>query len=427
MSQNEENITPQEELINIPDSLIQEELIDTQVNLNETGSTEPSEEELIDIPMCLSEEEELIDIPEFLQGNIPATYSTRDSTSATASAGASSRVVGCLVGEDGCTILNQCLTAEACNLCESEFQCTSCQTTCELTGQTCDTTCELSCQNDCQNSCQDDCESACQDCQDSCQTGASCEDACESACQNCQSACETGTSCETTCESACQDDCQLSCQHACESACQDCQDTCQLSCQNCQGVACQTCQDTCQLYCQNCQGVACQTCQDTCQLYCQNCQGVACQTCQDTCQLSCQNCQGVACQTCQDACQYACQDCQGACELTAQRPNNWAWTSSVGQGIQVSYLNNSPWYLTAQEWNNFTARINSFRSYKGLSITSFTLAVKGQPMKANQANEAINAIKAMNPPTAVPSTVSSGSSITAAFINGLANSLNSIK
>ena len=36
-------------------------------------------------------------------------------------------------------------------------------------------------------------------------------------------------------------------------------------------------------------------------------------------------------------------------------------------------------------------------------------------------------IAGMNPPTAVPSAIVSGGKITAAFINGLKNSLNSIK
>jgi hypothetical protein len=47
-------------------------------------------------------------------------------------------------------------------------------------------------------------------------------------------------------------------------------------------------------------------------------------------------------------------------------------------------------------------------------------------MTAAQANQAINAIKAMNPSVATPSAVSSNSPITAQFINGLANSLNSL-
>ena len=47
-------------------------------------------------------------------------------------------------------------------------------------------------------------------------------------------------------------------------------------------------------------------------------------------------------------------------------------------------------------------------------------------MTAAQANQARDAINAMNPPIAVPSAVSAGNPITAQFINGLANSLNSL-
>jgi hypothetical protein len=123
----------------------------------------------------------------------------------------------------------------------------------------------------------------------------------------------------------------------------------------------------------------------------------------------------------------ACQDCQTACELTVQRPDNWEWTSPVGQGVEVQYLDDHPYYLTAAEWNNFTARINLFRVYKNMyQVLTFTTAVKGQAMTATQANQARDAINAMNPPIAVPSAVSSNSPITAQFINGLANSLNSL-
>lgn len=145
----------------------------------------------------------------------------------------------------------------------------------------------------------------------------------------------------------------------------------------------------------------------------------------------------------------------------AQRPEDWAWISPVGQGIEVNYLNGNPYYLTAEEWNNFTARINLFRSYVGLSVITFTMAVKGQPMTASQANEAVRAISEMNPPIAIPgavvdaslklvdssdniltdiedkilyanavknvNVVGSGSPITAQFINDLKHALNSIQ
>ena len=47
-------------------------------------------------------------------------------------------------------------------------------------------------------------------------------------------------------------------------------------------------------------------------------------------------------------------------------------------------------------------------------------------MLASQINAAIQMIDLMSPPTPTPAEVSSGDNITAALINGLKNSLNSI-
>ncbi len=113
------------------------------------------------------------------------------------------------------------------------------------------------------------------------------------------------------------------------------------------------------------------------------------------------------------------------------RPSDWSWTSSVIQGGAVETVLQPngvyyAYYLTAEEWNSFTTRINEFRSYKGYSNYSFTQAVAGTEMTAAVVNQARTAISTMSPPTALPAAISSGGSITAAFINGLKNSLNSI-
>ena len=229
----------------------------------------------------------------------------------------------------------------------------------------------------CEGSCMTSCERACQNCEGECES--SCMTACERHCMNCE-----GVACQTT--QACTSGCEVTCETSCEDTCET---TCELSCQY-------ACQDT-------------QTCTSGCQITCET-------SCEDTCET-----------TCELSCQYSCQDsCQDSCELSYQRPNDWVWTSPVEQNLQVSYLNDNPYYLTAEEWNNFTTRINLFRAYKGLSAATFTTAVKGQQMMAAQANEAIDAISAMNPSVAVPSAVTSNSPITAQFINGLANSLNSL-
>ena len=356
------------------------------MSANEKENVTP--EEFIDVPTNLSSNE-LIDIPQTLSYNSTSTTNT--------SAGSSSRAIG-----DGmCTILNQCITGQACDTCQINLDCGNCQSSC----QDCQTTCEKSCQAMCESACLLKCEVSCQNCE------GACEDTCQKSCQNCEGACMSG--------------CQVSCQNCQGASCQTCQTTCQNICQNCQGVACQTCQTACESSCQNCQGASCQTCQYACQYACQNCQGASCQTCQYACQYACQNCQGASCQTCQNG-ESGC----GICETTCQnlpRPQNWSWTSPVGQGIEVSYLNNKDvWYLTAEEWNQFTARINQFRLYKCFPSAQFTTAIKGEPMLAAQANEAVNAINDMNPPTPVPNLVSSNDPVIAQFIIGLTNSLNSL-
>lgn len=103
------------------------------------------------------------------------------------------------------------------------------------------------------------------------------------------------------------------------------------------------------------------------------------------------------------------------------RPSNWSWPFSVASG--------QPCSIPASEWIAFQNRINEFRVYKGLSnygFTTSTYVVTGQPFMAFLANQAVNAIDDMNPPTTQPATVSTGDSFTAAWLNQLTNSLNSI-
>lgn len=228
-------------------------------------------------------------------------------------------------------------------------------------------------------------------------------------------ACDGGAACESgvfqTCGNQCQG-CQLATQcTGCQTTCEvSCQESCQKSCQNCQGASCQACQHACES--------ACQSSVEACGGNCMNCEPVS--QCSTACESTCQNCQGATCQTCQ-GCVY-CMGCMSQCEYSSQRPENWSWSTSVAKDAPMQ--NNIG--LTAAEWNNFTTRINQFLNYKSKSSVSFTAAVAGQPMRAAQFNAAINAIASMSPNTALPSSVTSGSPITAAVIEGIKNSLNSI-
>jgi hypothetical protein len=120
----------------------------------------------------------------------------------------------------------------------------------------------------------------------------------------------------------------------------------------------------------------------------------------------------------------------------AGRPNDWYWTSNVSKGatmpctVSGSTVIIKP--LTATEWLNFTERIEAFYNYLGLTINStywyraVNGVVSGSPMTATQANGARWLIAQLSPPVSVPSAISSGGTITAAFVNGLKDSLNSI-
>ena len=119
------------------------------------------------------------------------------------------------------------------------------------------------------------------------------------------------------------------------------------------------------------------------------------------------------------------------------RPSNWSWsTTGISKGSSMAYTQSgstiTPKPLTAKEWLSFMNRVKEFYTYKGKTVdsTNWSRAVNGvssgSEMTATQANGARYLINQLSPPTSVPASVSSGTVITAAFINGLKNSLNSI-
>ena len=119
------------------------------------------------------------------------------------------------------------------------------------------------------------------------------------------------------------------------------------------------------------------------------------------------------------------------------RPSNWSWsTTGISKGSSMAYTQSgstiTPKPLTAKEWLSFMNRVKEFYTYKGKTVdsTNWSRAVNGvssgSEMTATQANGARYLINQLSPPTSVPASVSSGTAITAVFINGLKNSLNSI-
>lgn len=100
-------------------------------------------------------------------------------------------------------------------------------------------------------------------------------------------------------------------------------------------------------------------------------------------------------------------------------PSPWNWTSTIAQNYSIG--------ITAQEWNNFTSKINEFRQYKGLSDYSFTTAIKNTtPISANICNEAWDAINSISGHGTMPNKLITNGPIYASFFNGLKDALNTI-
>ena len=119
-------------------------------------------------------------------------------------------------------------------------------------------------------------------------------------------------------------------------------------------------------------------------------------------------------------------------DIVASRPSNWSWTSTVSKGSAMPYTKNGNTIyakpLTASEWNNFIDRIFEFFDYKGMAVSgggaSDFYVTKGNQMHGGELEYAQQLIDAMSPPTATPTRTTR---VTAAYVNGLKNSLNSIK
>ena len=101
------------------------------------------------------------------------------------------------------------------------------------------------------------------------------------------------------------------------------------------------------------------------------------------------------------------------------RPDDWEWTSTIAFGAAIR--------IGFQEWNSFCARINAFRTYKGLLEFSFSTVTRGQAISAAIVNQAISAISTIPGHGILPSnTVSGVTVISADFFNELRTALNAV-
>lgn len=111
-------------------------------------------------------------------------------------------------------------------------------------------------------------------------------------------------------------------------------------------------------------------------------------------------------------------------KLPVIRPNNWTGFDYIVSGYSMTVSGTAIYVMSATLWNDFTERINDFRSYKGLSNYSFTTVSSNTNCSAAIINEAINAINDVAGTS--QSTVSSGQTIAASIFTTMKNNLNSI-
>ncbi|MNX90564.1 hypothetical protein D3C86_1226190 [compost metagenome] len=105
--------------------------------------------------------------------------------------------------------------------------------------------------------------------------------------------------------------------------------------------------------------------------------------------------------------------------LSFQRPQNFNWTG----GDKVTGNN---FTVTASDWNSLATRVNQFRTYKGLATKSFTTVSSGSSITAAIFNQVATAINDMNSTGGVVPIVTKGDTATAYLFNRLKNCLNTI-
>ena len=100
---------------------------------------------------------------------------------------------------------------------------------------------------------------------------------------------------------------------------------------------------------------------------------------------------------------------------TPTRPADWDWSPFIWSGCPYESLS----YTV---WNQFTARIDAFRKYKGLSEYGFTTAVSGETLLITLFTEAEAAIRAIPGHGTVPT----DRALAMSYFDGLASALNAV-
>lgn len=97
--------------------------------------------------------------------------------------------------------------------------------------------------------------------------------------------------------------------------------------------------------------------------------------------------------------------------------------SALNWAIRTSGTN---FNLTAKEWNDMTSKINAWRVYQKKSTLSFTVATTGDDLTATIFNQVVSGINTLNPPYSPAASVVKGEDVTAAKINRIGTSIDSL-
>lgn len=101
------------------------------------------------------------------------------------------------------------------------------------------------------------------------------------------------------------------------------------------------------------------------------------------------------------------------------RPDDWTWDRLDSSEVNIN--------LRADDWNDFVARINEFRGYKGMGGYTFWRVYAGDEIAAETVNDARQAISEISGHGTLPArAVSMQTELTVSYLNRLASALNAV-
>jgi hypothetical protein len=116
----------------------------------------------------------------------------------------------------------------------------------------------------------------------------------------------------------------------------------------------------------------------------------------------------------------------------SDRPSNFAWSFTISSGGDIySRSGNTLYLMPYTDWNNFTAKINAFRTYLGYSTVTFTQAYTNTDVTKELFNEARNALSTISGyftgGKTIPTARATGDNVlVASYYNDMRDAMNSV-